>query len=170
VNVSARQFRQETFTERLQALLARTGANPRRLKLELTESVVLDNVEDTIAKMHALKALGIGFSMDDFGVGYSSLSYLKRLPLDQLKIDRSFVGDIATDADDAAIVQAIIGLGQTLRLMVIAEGVEDEAQRDFLTRHGCPAFQGYLFSRPLPLADFERLLARQHAGPALLAQ
>ena len=164
VNVSARQFRQDDFYDRLKAILAQTGADPRRLKIELTESVVLDNVEDTIAKMQALKRLGVGFSMDDFGVGYSSLSYLKRLPLDQLKIDRSFVRDIVSDADDAAIVQAIIGLGQTLRLTVIAEGVESEAQREFLAQHGCPAFQGYLFSRPLPLAEFERLLPRQNAG------
>jgi diguanylate cyclase (GGDEF)-like protein/PAS domain S-box-containing protein len=158
VNVSSRQFRQVDFVDQVRATLERTKANPKRLKLELTESLVLDDVSDTIAKMRALKALGIGFSMDDFGTGYSSLSYLQRLPLDQLKIDQSFVRDLSVDSSNAAIVRTIIILGQTLGLDVIAEGVETDAQWDFLSQNGCTAFQGYLFSRPLPLADFERLL------------
>jgi len=161
VNVSPRQFRQPDFVDRVQAMLIRTGANPARLKLELTESVVLDNVSGTIDKMNALKAFGVAFSMDDFGTGYSSLSYLKLLPLDQLKIDRSFVRDIATDPGDAVIVRTIIGMAGSLGLKVIAEGVETEEQRDFLDHHGCPVFQGYLFSRPLPLAEFEVFLGNR---------
>jgi EAL domain-containing protein (putative c-di-GMP-specific phosphodiesterase class I) len=129
------------------------------LKLELTESLVLDNVADTIAKMQMLKNIGVGFSMDDFGTGHSSLSYLKQLPLDQLKIDQSFVRDIATDPNDAAIVQTIIVMANSLGLDVIAEGVETKAQLEFLCQRGCAAFQGYLFSRPVELAQFEVLLS-----------
>ena len=158
INVSARQFRQPDFVGQVQRALSATGINPARLKIELTESLVLDNVSDTIARMHELKVLGISFSMDDFGTGYSSLSYLKQLPLSQLKIDRSFVRDLATDPNDAAIVRAIITMGQTFGLNVIAEGVETEAQHEFLDLNGCHAFQGYLFSRPLPLEEFEKLL------------
>jgi len=158
INVSARQFRQSDFVEQVQQAIFATGINPARLKIELTESMVLDNVSDTITKMHALKALGVSFSMDDFGTGHSSLSYLKQLPLDQLKIDQSFVRDLATDPNDAAIVRAIITLGQTFGLNVIAEGVETEAQREFLELNGCHAFQGYLFSRPLPPEAFEKFL------------
>jgi EAL domain-containing protein (putative c-di-GMP-specific phosphodiesterase class I) len=134
VNVSARQFRQPEFVAQVRQILSAAGADPNRLKIELTESLVIDDVPDTIARMQALKAQGIGFSMDDFGTGFSSLSYLKRLPLDQLKIDRSFVRDLATDANDAAIVQTIITMGKTLGLDVIAEGVETEAQ--LAHRHG----------------------------------
>ncbi len=158
VNVSARQFRQPDFVEQVHAVLAGTAANPARLKLELTESVVLDDVADTIEKMKALKLLGVGFSMDDFGTGYSSLSYLRRLPLDQLKIDRSFIRDVETNPGDAVIVQTIIGMANSLGLKVIAEGVENEAQRQFLNLHGCPTFQGFLFSKPVPLSVFEGLL------------
>ena len=158
VNVSARQFRQADFVAQVRRVLELTGADPTRLTLELTESVLLDDVEYTIATMQALKSLGVRFSMDDFGTGYSSLSYLKRLPLDQLKIDRSFVLDIDTNPNDAVIVQTIIGMSKNLRLEVLAEGVETEEQLEFLTRHGCFAFQGSLFSPPLPVADFERLL------------
>ena len=164
VNVSARQFRQADFVNQVLALLRRNGANPQRLKLELTESLLLTNVEDVIAKMTALKAEGVGFSLDDFGTGYSSLSYLKRLPLDQLKIDRSFVQDVFTDINDAAIAQTIIALSQTMGLSVIAEGVETEEQRDFLSRQGCLAFQGFLFSKPLSLDEFEAF-----AGPYIAA-
>jgi len=155
VNVSARQFHHEDFVDQVQATLDQTGANPQRLKLELTESLLVDDVESVIAKMSALKMRGVGFSMDDFGTGYSSLSYLKRLPLDQLKIDQGFVRDILTDANDAAIAKMVVVLAESLGLSVIAEGVEIEAQRDFLARHGCHAYQGYLFSRPLPLVQFE---------------
>jgi diguanylate cyclase (GGDEF)-like protein/PAS domain S-box-containing protein len=158
VNVSARQFRQPDFVEQIEEVLQSSGASPVRLKLELTESVVLDDVADTIEKMKALKVLGVGFSMDDFGTGYSSLSYLRRLPLDQLKIDRSFIRDVETNTGDAVIVQTIIGMANSLGLKVIAEGVESEAQRQFLSNHGCPTFQGYLFSRPVPLAIFETFL------------
>jgi EAL domain-containing protein (putative c-di-GMP-specific phosphodiesterase class I) len=158
VNVSAEQFRQRDFVKQVQQILIQTGAKPALLKLELTESTVLENVEDTIAKMRELKLLGVSFSMDDFGTGYSSLQYLKRLPLDQIKIDQSFVRDIASDPNDAAIVQTIIAMSEVLGLDVIAEGVETEAQREFLASRGCHAFQGYLFSRPVPLQDFEALL------------
>ncbi len=158
VNVSARQFRQADFVDQVRSIIDASGANPLRLKLELTESVVLDDVADTIEKMKALKLLGVGFSMDDFGTGYSSLSYLRRLPLDQLKIDRSFIRDVETNAGDAVIVQTIIGMAGSLGLKVIAEGVENEAQRRFLNLHGCPTFQGYLFSKPVPAPIFEELL------------
>ena len=161
VNVSAREFRQPNFVAEVKQVLADTGADPSRLKIELTESLVIDNVAETIARMEVLKALGVGFSLDDFGTGYSSLSYLKRLPLEQLKIDRSFVNDLATDPNDAAIVQTIITMGRTLGLNVIAEGVETTEQWERLDQYGCTAYQGYLFSRPLPLAEFEGLL-RQH--------
>jgi diguanylate cyclase (GGDEF)-like protein/PAS domain S-box-containing protein len=165
VNVSARQFSQPDFVDHVLAVLADTGANPRRLKLELTESILADNVQDIIEKMHALKAKGIGFSLDDFGTGYSSLSYLKRLPLDQLKIDQSFVRDVMVDANDAAIARTIVALAQSLGLGVIAEGVETEAQKDFLASSGCHAYQGYFFSRPLVLEAFESF-ARDMLCPA----
>jgi len=165
VNVSVHQFRQADFVDQVLAVLADTGANPQRLKLELTESLLVDNVEEIIEKMAALKAWGIGFALDDFGTGYSSLSYLKRLPLDQLKIDQSFVRDVLMDPNDAAIARTIVALANSLGLGVIAEGVETVAQRDFLARHGCHAYQGYLYSRPLPLAEFEALA--QRVGSAL---
>ncbi|MEO8118184.1 MAG: EAL domain-containing protein [Rhodoferax sp.] len=155
VNVSSRQFRQPDFVNQVLTTLAAAGANPHQLKLELTESLLLDNVEDTIAKMSQLKVHGVGFSLDDFGTGYSSLAYLKRLPLDQLKIDQSFVRDVLTDPNDAAITKTIIALAQSLGLGVMAEGVEIAAQRDFLADSGCHTYQGYFFSRPLPLEGFE---------------
>ena len=163
VNVSARQFRQQDFVPYVLDLLSYTGANPRRLKLELTESMLVHDVEETIAKMSALRKHGIGFSLDDFGTGYSSLSYLKRLPLDQLKIDQSFVRDLMTNPNDAAIANTVIALGHSLGLTVIAEGVETEAQRHFLAAQGCDAYQGYLLGRPMPLADFEHYLMRAAA-------
>ena len=149
VNVSARQFRHSHFVDEVLGVLEETGANPHRLKLELTETLLLDDVEDTILRMDTLRASGLGVSLDDFGTGYSSLSYLKRLPLDQLKIDQSFVRDLLTDPNDAAIVDTIIGLSRTLGLEVIAEGVETPEQRDLLANAGCMHYQGYLFSRPL---------------------
>ena len=155
VNVSARQFSLPNLVEEVKALVDYTGAPPEKLKLELTESLLLENAEDIIAKMVALKTRGVSFSLDDFGTGYSSLSYLKRLPLDQLKIDQSFVRDILTDPNDAAIARTIVALGQSLGMAVIAEGVETEAQKDFLAASDCHAYQGYLFSRPLPLQEFE---------------
>jgi diguanylate cyclase (GGDEF)-like protein/PAS domain S-box-containing protein len=160
VNVSVRQFQQAGFVDQVLGTLARTGANPQRLKLELTEGLMVHNVEDVIAKMRALKALGVGFPLDDFGTGYSSLSYLKQLPLDQLKIDKSFVRDVLSDPNDAQIAQTIVALAQSLGLGVIAEGVETEAQRAFLASIGCHAYQGYLFSHPLPLTQFEALVLK----------
>jgi diguanylate cyclase (GGDEF)-like protein len=165
VNVSARQFSQPDFVQEVMALVQKTGITPARLKLELTESLLLDNAEEIIAKMLALKAQGVSFSLDDFGTGYSSLSYLKRLPLDQLKIDRSFVRDVLIDPNDAAIARTIVALGQSLGLSVIAEGVETEAQRDFLAANGCLAYQGYLFGRPLPVDDFQALVHGQASAP-----
>jgi len=159
VNVSARQFREATFVAQVQEVLKNSGIRPEGLKLELTESLVLDNVDDSIRKMNELKGLGVQFSMDDFGTGYSSLSYLSRLPIDQLKIDQSFVRDITTDSSDAAIVQTIIAMAQGLGLGVIAEGVETRAQREFLEQRGCRAHQGYFFARPLPIAELEEMLA-----------
>jgi len=160
VNVSVRQFRAPGFVAEVLTILRQTGANPQRLKLELTESLLVENVEDIINKMTALKAQGVGFSLDDFGTGYSSLSYLKRLPLDQLKIDQSFVRDILVDANDAAIARTIVALADSLGLGVIAEGVETEMQREFLAASGCHAYQGYFFSRPLPLSGFEDFVRR----------
>jgi diguanylate cyclase (GGDEF)-like protein/PAS domain S-box-containing protein len=155
VNVSARQLRQPGFVEDVRAVLAHAGASPRNLKLEITESLLVDDTETTIGTMRSLKAQGVGFSLDDFGTGYSSLSYLKRLPLDQLKIDQSFVSDVLTDPNDAAIAQTILALGSCLHLNVIAEGVETAEQHAFLMEHGCHAFQGYFFSRPVPVERFE---------------
>ena len=155
INVSARQFLQDDFVAQVLALVQQTGANPAQIKLELTESLLLDNVDSVIATMRALKAHGLGFSLDDFGTGYSSLSYLKRLPLDQIKIDQGFVRDVLLDASDAAIARSIIALAGSLGLSVIAEGVETTAHHQFLLAHGCQAFQGYLFGRPLTLDDFE---------------
>jgi diguanylate cyclase (GGDEF)-like protein/PAS domain S-box-containing protein len=160
VNVSARQFRQPDFVQRVKSIIHSSGIDPSRLILELTESLVLDNVVDSIEKMYSLKLLGVRFSMDDFGTGYSSLAYLKRLPLDQLKIDRSFVRDVDTDPGDAVIVRTIIDMARNFGLEVVAEGVENEAQQAFLLANDCTEFQGYLFSHPVPLPDFEALLTR----------
>lgn len=154
VNISARQFRQADFVKQVMAALEHTGANPRNLKLELTESILLENIEEVIAKMTELKSHGLRMSLDDFGTGYSSLCYLKRLPLDQLKIDRSFVRDILEDVSSGAIAQTIITLSHAMGLSVIAEGVEVEEQRNFLTQLGCHSFQGFFYSKPLPLNEF----------------
>ena len=158
VNVSARQFRQADFVAQVQIAVQRHAINPMLLKLELTESLLQEKVEDTIAIMNALNEIGVQFSLDDFGTGYSSLQYLKLLPLDQLKIDQSFVRDIATDNSDKAIVRTIIAMAQSLNLDVIAEGVETEEQRQLLLENGCTNYQGYLFGRPVPIAQFEALL------------
>jgi len=158
VNVSAKQFRQAEFVEQVQRVLLESGAKPSNLKLELTESILLENVDDIISKMRELKVLGVRFSLDDFGTGYSSLQYLKRLPLDQIKIDQSFVRDISQDANDAAIVQTIIAMSEALGLKVIAEGVETKVQQEFLESHGCHAFQGYLFGKPVTIEQFEEQL------------
>jgi diguanylate cyclase (GGDEF)-like protein len=169
VNVSARQFKQADFVLSVVASLARTGANPKLLKLELTESMLVDDVEAIIAKMGVLKAHGVGFSLDDFGTGYSSLSYLKRLPLDQLKIDQGFVRNIITDPNDAAIAKMVVVLAESLGLSVIAEGVELQAQADLLAHLGCHAYQGYLFSRPLPLVALGDLMQFVPTAPVFTA-
>ncbi len=165
VNVSSRQFRHAGFIDEVAALLRSTQAPPQRLKLELTESLLVEDMDTTIATMTALGQLGVGFSLDDFGTGYSSLSYLKRMPLDQLKIDQSFVRDLLTDPNDAAIVNTIIGLSRSLGLNVIAEGVETTAQRDVLLHADCLTFQGYLFSPPLPEKQLEDWLHQHQHQP-----
>ncbi|MDP1998350.1 MAG: EAL domain-containing protein, partial [Rhodoferax sp.] len=153
VNVSVRQFRQADFVAEVLSLLECSGADPRLLRLEITESLLVDDMGGAIQKMGQLRAAGLRFSLDDFGTGYSSLAYLRQLPLEQLKIDKSFVRDVLTNPSDAAIAQTVLTLGQTLGLTVVAEGVETQAQCDFLKRHGCRMFQGYLFGRPLPLGQ-----------------
>ncbi len=158
VNISASQFHQSDFVAQIRALVQHYSINPTLLKLELTESMLLQDIEDTIATMNGLKDIGIMLSLDDFGTGYSSLQYLKLLPLDQIKIDQSFVRDIATDPNDAAIVQTIIAMTKALGLDVIAEGVETDLQHDFLELRGCHDQQGYLFGKPVPIAQFEASL------------
>jgi len=160
VNVSTQQCRQPDFVPMVMHVIQSCGIEPGRLKLELTESMLVNDIEDIIAKMTELKAHGVGCSLDDFGTGFSSLSYLRRLPLSQLKIDQAFVRDLLTNPNDAAIANTVVSLGQNLGLEVIAEGVETEGQRAFLVSIGCQLFQGYLFSKPLPVADFDAHLAR----------
>lgn len=154
INVSAHQFRQPDFTEQVSRQIKKYGIDATRLKLELTESVVLANIDEVIERIQILKQLGVTFSLDDFGTGFSSLSYLKRLPLDQIKIDQSFVRDILQDPNDAAIVRAILAMSQSLGLSVIAEGVETPGQKTFLLEHGCENFQGYLFGKPMPIEEW----------------
>ncbi len=159
VNVSAKQLRQADFSEQVQALVKQYAIRPKKLKLELTESALLDNLENTIAIMHELNKIGITFSLDDFGTGYSSLQYLKKLPISQLKIDQSFVRDISTNVSDASIVRTIIAMANSLSLNVIAEGVETKEQKSRLEENGCKHFQGYLFSKPVPIEAFHALVA-----------
>ena len=159
VNVSARQFREPSLPAKVAAALSASGLDPALLELELTESLIMEDVDGAIARMRELKRLGVSLSIDDFGTGYSSLSTLKLFPLSRLKIDRSFITDIPGDPGDMAITSAIVALGHTLDLEVIAEGVETEAQAAFLAETGCDAFQGFLFARPLPAADIGKLLA-----------
>jgi len=163
VNISGRQLMRSDFVETVMQVLQETGANPKRLKLELTESVLVKDVENTIAKMRALQSVGVGFSMDDFGTGYSSLAFLKLLPLDQLKIDQSFVRDVLVDTNDAAIAKMVIALSDSLGLSVIAEGVETVEQQAFLASQGCFAYQGYLYGKPMQVSDFEAALAKAPA-------
>jgi EAL domain-containing protein (putative c-di-GMP-specific phosphodiesterase class I) len=155
VNVSVRQFNQKDFVDQVVKTLQKSGADPRRLKLELTESLLVQDVEEVVEKMDRLKSIGVRFSLDDFGTGYSSLSYLKRLPLDQLKIDQGFVRDILSDPNDAIICKSTIALTESMGLSVIAEGVETKEQLDTLLALGCHAYQGYWFSRPLDRDAFE---------------
>ncbi len=158
VNISPRQFRQNDFVDRVMLNLQTHGVPSRLLKLEITEGIVIQDMEDTIAKMHTLKLLGVSFAMDDFGTGYSSLTYLKRLPVDTLKIDQSFVRDAADDPNDAEIVRAIVAMAHSLELNVIAEGVEASVQLEFLQGLGCHLYQGYLHSQPLSLRAFRQML------------
>ena len=160
VNVSARQLHHRDFVDQVLSALERTGADPNRLKLELTESLLVTDVDHVIEKMSALKSRGVGFALDDFGTGFSSLSYLKRLPLEQLKIDRGFIRDILTDSNDAAIAKMVGALAESLGLTVLAEGVENVEQANFLAGQGCQAFQGYYYGHPLPLAEFEQFAGR----------
>jgi EAL domain-containing protein (putative c-di-GMP-specific phosphodiesterase class I) len=158
VNVSAKQFSQADFVTQVQFAIRRFAINPLLLKLELTEGMLLHDIDDTITTMDALRKIGIRFSLDDFGTGYSSLQYLKRLPLDQIKIDQSFVRDIVSDSHDKSIVRTIIAMANNMNLNVIAEGVETEEQRNVLFSEGCSTFQGYLFGKPVPLGQFEASL------------
>lgn len=158
VNVSARQFLQENFVDAVRRSLETSGIDPSRLKLELTESVVLDDIDGVVKRMQQLIALGVSFCLDDFGTGYSSLSYLKRLPLEQVKIDQSFVRDVTEDQNDAAIVRAIMAMSRSLGLQVVAEGVETQAQRDFLLQNDCTIYQGFLFCEPIPIEEWQHCL------------
>jgi diguanylate cyclase (GGDEF)-like protein/PAS domain S-box-containing protein len=166
VNLSARQFLQQDIVGKVRSILDETGLHPRRLELEITESLGMKNPELTLRTLRELKDMGIHISIDDFGTGYSSLSYLKRFPIDTLKIDRSFVFDIQTDPNDAAIVLAIIALAHSMHLKVIAEGVEKEEQAAFLRHHHCEEMQGYFYSRPVPAEEFRQLLLKEmgHSG------
>lgn len=167
INVSALQFRHQNFVGLIRDALTESGANPQNLKIEITESMLVDDIDQVVEKMESLKEIGVGFSLDDFGTGYSSLAYLKRLPLDQLKIDQSFIRDVLSDPNDASIARTIIALAKSLGLAVIAEGVETEGQREFLCNEGCPAYQGYLFSRPDTIEQFEAFFAAQHNHRAI---
>lgn len=160
VNVSSRQFYEKNFTERVKQTIARSGVNPRYVELEVTESMLLEDIEDTVRKMTALREYGVRFAIDDFGTGYSSLAYLKRLPLNRLKIDQSFVRDVYKDPQDAAIVGTIIAMARNLNLEVIAEGVESVEEVEFLRQNGCDAFQGYHFCRPCPAGEIAILWER----------
>lgn len=151
INVSAREFEQADFVQQVLMVLERTGADPKRLKLELTESTLMRDVDVVIAKMNALIARGVCFALDDFGTGFSSLSSLRRLPLDRLKIDQSFVARVLTDSSEAAIAKTIVAMAGSLNMGVIAEGVETQGQRDFLAASGCQSFQGFLFGQPKPV-------------------
>ena len=157
VNLSAHQFRQSNLTDVVCLALEDSGLAPELLELEVTESIMIQDLQTTITTLNQLHVIGIQISIDDFGTGYSSLSYLKRLPISKIKIDQSFVRDICTDPDDAAIADAVISLGHSLKMQVIAEGVETAEQLDYLRAHGCDEMQGYYFSRPLPAGEFARL-------------
>lgn len=161
VNISARQFRPPDFVHSVTSVLEISGAAPARLKFELTEGVVLENIDDAVEKMTALHALGIRFAIDDFGTAYASLIYLKRLPIDQIKIDQSFINGIDAGESDAAIVRTIIDMSRTMEMEVVAKGVEKDAQHAFLQEHRCNLFQGYLFGRPMPVRELERVVGRR---------
>jgi EAL domain-containing protein (putative c-di-GMP-specific phosphodiesterase class I) len=167
VNLSVRQFTQKTLLSDVARTIAQSGLTPDCLELEITESLVMTNPEHATETLHKLKAMGITLSIDDFGTGYSSLAYLKRFPIDCVKIDRSFIKDIPAEADDMAITKGIIALGHSLRLKVIAEGVETKEQQDFLRSNGCDEMQGFLFSKPLPAEEVTALLKSHSQKPNL---
>jgi EAL domain-containing protein (putative c-di-GMP-specific phosphodiesterase class I) len=164
INLSSIQFRQKTLVERIAGILDETGLAAHLVELEITESLLMGNTDEVVKTLHRLSDMGLEISIDDFGTGYSSLSYLKRFPIDTLKIDRSFVTDLATDPDVATIAMAIIALARSLKMKVIAEGVEDPAQLDFLTRHGCDEYQGYYFSKPVTAAEMATKLEKTQPG------
>ena len=168
VNVSAKQFHQKDFVTQVKAAIKHHNVNPALLKLELTESMLLNDIDDIIVKMDELRKVGVQFSLDDFGTGYSSLQYLKKLPLTQLKIDQSFVRDITVDASDRAIVRTIIVMAESLGINVIAEGVETIEQWQYLFDNGCSHYQGYLLSKPLPINLFEARLKQKDTPPFVL--
>jgi EAL domain-containing protein (putative c-di-GMP-specific phosphodiesterase class I) len=159
VNLSGLQFIQKNLISRVENALLTSGLAPEFLELEITESIIMRNIDETIATLQSFRDMKLGVSVDDFGTGYSSLSYLKRFPLESLKIDRSFIMDIPGDADDVKITSAILAMARSLNLKVVAEGVETREQENFLARHKCDFLQGYLYSQPLPADQFEQLLA-----------
>ena len=167
MNVSGRQIT-DRLVQTVGEILDATGLEPRYLEVEITESCIMSQAATTIGNLRALRKLGVQLAIDDFGTGYSSMSYLKRLPINTLKIDRSFVRDIPDDNNDAAIVEAILALGHTLNLTIVAEGVETDEQRSFLAEHGCDVMQGYLFSRPLPVNEIDALLSAWKPGLTLV--
>jgi EAL domain-containing protein (putative c-di-GMP-specific phosphodiesterase class I) len=161
VNLSTRQFREKNLSETIERILDETGLSPNYLKLEVTESGIMEDPEAAIAKMNRLRSKGIRFSIDDFGTGYSSLSYMKRFPIDTLKIDRSFIAESATNRDDREIIKTIISMARNLSIETVAEGVENKDQQDFLSRQGCRMMQGYYFGRPMPARELEDVLRRK---------
>ena len=161
VNLSARQFQHANLSQTVSSALEESGLDPHHLELELTESLIMHNAEESVATLRELNAMGVRLSIDDFGTGYSSLNYLKRFPIHTLKIDRSFVQDVIADADDAAIVKAIISMSHSLKIEVVAESVETQAQLEFLRANRCDKMQGFVFSRAIPPEALERLLAQQ---------
>jgi EAL domain-containing protein (putative c-di-GMP-specific phosphodiesterase class I) len=167
INTSAVELRSPDFVSDVRAILTETGLEPRYLELELTETFLMQDSTSTADVLHALKDMGVYLALDDFGTGYSSLSYLKRFPIDTLKIDRSFVRDVTTDADDARIVSAMISMGESLQMQVVAEGVETREQLAFLKERNCPEGQGHLFGKPVVAWEFARLLRRSVAETAL---
>ncbi len=164
VNLSAIQFMHQDLGKTVRAALDSSGIPPAYLELEITEGAIIEDVQSAVAAMQSFKEIGVTLSLDDFGTGYSSLSYLKKFPIDYLKIDQSFVRDLLVETDADAIVLSIIGLAHNMRMKVIAEGVETEAQRDFLTEHGCDLLQGYLFSKPVPASQFAALLTQRKSS------
>ena len=169
INISAVELRSKGFVSGVHAMLTQAGLAPSDVELELTETFLLQAADSTATVLEALKDVGVQLALDDFGTGYASLSHLRRFPIDTLKIDRSFVRDITMDSDDASIVRAVISMGRSLDLKIVAEGVETSEQFDFLRQHGCPEGQGYYFSEPMVAAEFARALDRRTSGPRLVA-